>query len=517
MSERSKTSISFFQRMAFKLARLSVIVAFALGLVLSLIQVYIDFSQEKQFTGQKVDEIFKVTHNTAQRAIYQLDKDLAKEVLVGLSNVSFLHYVKIVDEEDEILAELTVDRQSSRTDNITQFLTSETATYESTFLSRRGEYQGRLTLIVSSDAALAPFYARASYVFLSGFLRNFVLSILLLLLFQYFLTRPFINLAEKFQNINPNNPSEDLLLIHDVKHKYDEVGYIVNSANILISEILVLNNVLEEKVAMRTQDLQQALEKLELSQQQLVEKEKMASMGQLIAGLAHEVNTPLGITITATSFLQDLTQDIRKLYAALSLTQQELDSFLHELEEGLELSVDNLSRAAQLIQDFKQVSVENSPKDVKPVSLKVLIEGVLLKFQQQQFSFNHQLHFSCSDFIVTCDSLAISQILKQLLLNSVVHAFAENSPGNIHIDVSIEQSSVLIHYYDDGVGLSTAHLKTLFDPFFTTKRNSGGTGLGTHVVYNLVTQALGGSISASSESGGGLAFDIRFPLDNCPV
>ena len=517
MSAQNKTGISFFQRMAFKLARLSVIVAFALGIILSLVQVYIDFSQQKQFTGQKVDEIFKVTHNTAQRAIYQLDKDLAKEVLVGLSNVSFLHYVKIVDEENEILAELNVQRKRSRTDTITQFLTAETTTYESTFLGRQGEYQGRLTLVVSSDAALAPFYARASYVFLSGFLRNFVLSILLLLLFQYFLTRPFINLAEKFQNINPSNPSEDLLLIHDEKHKYDEVGYIVNSANILISEILLLNNALEGKVATRTQDLQQALEKLELSQQQLVEKEKMASMGQLIAGLAHEVNTPLGITITATSFLQDLTQDIRKLYSALSLTQQELDKFLHDLEKGLELSVDNLNRASQLIQDFKQVSVKKSLKDVKPVSLKNLIENILLKFQQQQHSFNHQLHLSCSDFIVTCDSLAITQILKQLLLNSIVHAFEDDSSGNIHIDVSIDESSVLIHYYDDGVGLSTAHLKTLFDPFFTTKRSTGGTGLGTHVVYNLVTQALGGSIRANSESGCGLAFDIRFPLNNCPV
>ncbi|MCJ8301031.1 MAG: ATP-binding protein, partial [Pseudomonadales bacterium] len=114
-------------------------------------------------------------------------------------------------------------------------------------------------------------------------------------------------------------------------------------------------------------------------------------------------------------------------------------------------------------------------------------------------------------------SLAITQILKQLLLNSIVHAFEDNRPGNIHIDVSIDESSVLIHYYDDGVGLSAEHLKTLFDPFFTTKRNAGGTGLGTHVVYNLVTQALGGSIQASSESGEGLAFDIRFPLNNCPT
>ncbi len=513
--------IGFSQRIAFKLARLSVLVAFLLGVVVSIAQVYTDFHQQSEVTKSKVDEIFEVTRETAERAVYQLDPDLAREVLQGLTHFNFLQFMSFLDDRDEVMAEITLPLKESSTRNITKILISESSTHEFRLTNHQGVYLGKLVLMVDTDAALAPFYNRAVYVFISGLVRNFVLSIVLLLVFQYALSRPFLRLAEKFQKIDIHGSQKHQLLQHDRAHQYDEVGHIVDSANAMMEEILALNTRLEEKVGKRTtelentnDDLQTALQEIKHSQQKLVEKEKMASLGQLVAGVAHEVNTPLGICVAANSFLHELHRELEGELDRRSLNSKKIRRFLDQSSEGLDITTSSLKRASQLINEFKKVAAKQSIKNILVINLKQELDDIQVMLQPELSQGNHRLAVDCQDIEVACDAEALSQIVSNLVFNSLQHGFEGVECGNIFINVDVEDTEVVMNYRDDGVGVTEEVLTSLFEPFFTTNRSLGGVGLGTHIVYNLVTHVLAGSISAKSEANQGLKFEIRFPKVN---
>ncbi len=255
-----------------------------------------------------------------------------------------------------------------------------------------------------------------------------------------------------------------------------------------------------------------ALNSLQEAQSELVRQEKLASLGRLVAGVAHEINTPLGICVTATSHLVEELKLTREELEAGQMTEDSLNQFLDIIDQSLKIMTTNTQRAAALVRSFKQVAVDQSSDDIRNFNLRKYIDEVLLSLQPKLKGRKVEITVECSPDI-TLDSFpgAVSQILTNMVVNSLVHGFDEDRAGKIKILVATDGDHVSLDYSDDGLGMDNDTLSKLFDPFFTTKRGSGGSGLGAHILYNLVTGSLGGTVKVASQPNMGLHYSLRFP------
>ena len=285
-------------------------------------------------------------------------------------------------------------------------------------------------------------------------------------------------------------------------------------------EVLKLNQELEDKVGKRTealkesnQELLSTLEKLHQYQGQLVESEKMASLGDMVAGVAHEVNTPIGLGVTASTLLSDRLDEITTAYNDKTLRSSQLKKFLSDGQENIGIIIRNLNRAADLISSFKKVAVDQSNEEDRLFNVKELCNEVLLTLAPQIKNLPHEIIIDCpEELMIYSKPGPINQILINLILNSIIHGFENQEHGEINIHIMPMSEQLNIYYKDNGRGIEEKIKNKVFDPFTTTKRGEGGSGLGLHLVYNLVTQALGGTILLDSTLGEGTSFEINFPI-----
>ncbi len=316
---------------------------------------------------------------------------------------------------------------------------------------------------------------------------------------------------------------------------FKEIDVIVRNTNILLNrtqkhlsklaELDIKNqkvtNELEEKVNKRTnalkesnQELLSTLEKLHQFQGQLVESEKMASLGDMVAGVAHEVNTPIGLGVTASTLLSDKLSEIKTAFDDKTLKSSELKKFINDSQENISIIYRNLKRAADLISSFKKVAVDQSNEDIRAFNVKELIDEVITTLGPQIYNTPYIVNINCPDDLnVTSKPGPINQILINLILNSIIHGFEERDEGTISISVMSLSHQLHIQFEDDGRGIDKSVIDKIFEPFTTTKRGKGGSGLGLHLVYNLVTQALGGNISLNEECKNGVNFNLYFPVE----
>lgn len=260
--------------------------------------------------------------------------------------------------------------------------------------------------------------------------------------------------------------------------------------------------------------LQSSLTALERAQSQLLESEKMASLGGLVAGITHDVSTPLGISITAASYLREQMQTMHDALSERTLTQQQLQEFLSAGSDAMQLLENNLARASDLIGSFKQVAVDQTSESIRDFNLKKYLQDVIHSLRPRWKNTQHHIELECDDDInINAPAGAFAQIFTNLMVNSLLHGFELQAKGHIRIVVkAIDDSHLEFIYSDNGKGLTAEQMEKLFDPFFTTKRQQGGSGLGTHIIRNLVTQTLHGSITASSELGKGLTYRFVIPV-----
>lgn len=262
----------------------------------------------------------------------------------------------------------------------------------------------------------------------------------------------------------------------------------------------------------KNEELLTTLQQLKITQEQLVESEKMAALGNLVAGVAHEINTPIGIGVTAASVLNEDATEFFNTYKSGKTKRAELEKFLDTALESSQMILANLKRAAELIQSFKQVAVDQSGETERIFKLKNYLDEIMLSLSGEVRKTKHCIKIT-GDENLTLASYpgALSQIVTNLLMNSIIHAYNEEDAGHIQIDFKAEGEEVILQYADDGKGIHPENLSKIFDPFFTTNRSQGGTGLGLHIVYNLVTQRLKGTIHCESQLGMGTQFIIQFP------
>jgi signal transduction histidine kinase len=256
-----------------------------------------------------------------------------------------------------------------------------------------------------------------------------------------------------------------------------------------------------------------AFKQLNETKNNLVQAEKMASLGGLVAGVAHEVNTPVGVILTSASVLSEETILFKNSLDAGAIKKSEVMRYSEMAIESSRLILANAERAAQLIQSFKQVAVDQTSEARRSFELGEYMDEVIMSLKPTLKRTSVMIEVSCPEKI-NLDGYpgAISQVITNFLTNALAHAFAEGQIGLISLSATRSDDNVTLSFEDNGGGIPPEHLKKIFDPFFTTKRGSGGSGLGLNVVYNLVTQTLGGSLIVHSELGKGTSFIACFPL-----
>ncbi len=249
---------------------------------------------------------------------------------------------------------------------------------------------------------------------------------------------------------------------------------------------------------------------------QLSESQKMADIGAMVGGLTHDVNTPLGIGISAVTFLQKQTKNILENFANSTLNKSDLKNYLEQAEESSKIIFTNLERAVDLMKSFKQVVVDQGSKEKRIFNLSDYFNNIIMSLKPKLDKLKHKIHIDCpSDIEINSHPGDFAQIYTNLIINSIIHGFEGIDKGDIHIVLTQEGNHLSIDYKDNGVGISQENISKVFDPFFTTKKNKGGSGLGMHIIKNIVEKNLKGTIQLFSEPGKGMRILITLPVDIC--
>lgn len=273
-----------------------------------------------------------------------------------------------------------------------------------------------------------------------------------------------------------------------------------------------LNDSLEKRVKVRTQELETANYQLQHAQEELIQSEKMASLGGLVSGVAHEVNTPIGVGVTATSHLLDEITALETSFKSGSLKKSDFENFFAQAIANTEMVLSNLTRAANLVGSFKQVAVDQSSDDLRKINIVDYLQEIFLSLTPTLKKTQVKTQIEGEDKI-SCimDPGALAQIITNLVMNSLTHAYEADQNGTIALSCEEDSDGVHLLYSDDGKGMPKEVLSQVFEPFFTTRRGAGGSGLGMNIVYNLVTQRMNGKIKCISSPGNGAQFVMFFP------
>lgn len=432
---------------------------------------------------------------------------------------------------------------------------------------------GTVTLLSSNNVIFSRIEVGIYFLIGNAMLKTAFLVLLFLLAFNRLLTEPLQELTDQIKQLDLDDPEASKF--HSMNNERNELSILAEAYNNLIDELVAFkdklalsqretnlandkldeqNLLLEQEVAKKTSTLSRTLLKMEMQQKnmlkqqqqleaennrrrktestltttnndlktsiielnkaqdRLLESEKMSSLGQLSAEISHEVNTPLGISITSTSYLADITAKLKQDVSASKISKRTIDTFIDNAQCSIQLLLGNLQRATELMTSFKQVAVDQTNDKVRVINIAKYIDEIIMSIQPKLRKTQHNVVVNCDPSIeVYTHPGAIAQIIINLIINSITHGFANISEGLINIEVSLEQERLVIIYKDDGAGLDEEALKQIFTPFYTTQADQGGTGLGAHIVKNLVIDTLNGSIDVHSEIGKGLRYRITLP------
>lgn len=467
-------------------------------------------------------------------------KDLqgAQETLQQLENIKFIDSALLYDNNHKLFASYTnthplIAKELSTATYLPQGFYQDQLYIKVPVIYKKKHY-GELLMVASTNSM----YAKLNHEML-----DVLVVLLFIILIAYFIvsrsqaiiTAPITKLTKLAQSITQ---TQDYSL-RAKKIYNDEVGTLYDEFNVMLATIQRrrqerdeaeaisqqhqfhlerLTDELEHRVNMRTQELQESIQLIHETQEQLIESEKMSALGNLVAGVAHEVNTPLGISITAASIFNDEIIEIKALLHDNALTQSRLETFLATFEEASLLLTLNLNRAATLIKNFKQIAVDQSSESLRSFELNTYLQEISSTFSSEFKRRKVILNIQSDLSEIPMNSLAgvLSQVIVNLIQNSLMHAFETTKDAKITIETFLEDDKVKIIYQDNGSGIDSSVQSTLFEPFVTTKRNEGGTGLGLNITYNLIHQRLEGTISVDNTDTKGARFILTLKQNLIP-
>jgi C4-dicarboxylate-specific signal transduction histidine kinase len=502
---------------AWRIAMSIIIASIVINVISSSTLIYINYKEEEKQFIQRVEEI-KTSHMTSlANALWHFDSKQIKVQGEGIHNLYYIGYVRISSDKNT-LYESGIVSENPENDH---FLIP---------ISHNSRAIGELEVGFARDSILKDIIYSAKKMIIMQMVAGLLLALLLFWRVHRIITRHLIDLNRQLSTKKESNDHQ-FLTLHRTNYK-DELSALVGSFNQLTEEIneellnkeeaqtalAETNNKLEQRVEERTQKLQGAidelhktLENLRSTQSQLIESEKLSSLGGMVAGVAHEINTPIGLCITTHSFIKDLFRDMKIHFDDGSISKGNFTDFMHNMEESVDILSKNLERAAKLIKSFKHVSEDQAGEALRKYNLDEYLQEILSTLNPKIRTTRHSVSIHCPDNIeLEGFPGALSQIITNLVMNSLLHGFEGIEQGRITIEAEQQGNKVVILYSDDGIGLNKESQVKIFEPFYTTKRGYGGTGLGMHLVYNLVSQTLQGTIKLQQASQG-CAFMITIP------
>ncbi|MEJ1159793.1 HAMP domain-containing sensor histidine kinase [Prosthecomicrobium sp. N25] len=370
-------------------------------------------------------------------------------------------------------------------------------------------------LMTSSADALNDSFARNAdaidrfvrTVLILGTVLGLLVGILTALAVARSITRPLQRLRDQMRELAAN-PSGGLIA-ESVRR--DELGSMARAANFFVTEL----GRRERDLIAAKERADAALVELQAAQTSLIQAEKLASLGQLVAGVAHEINTPVGIALTTSTALDGEVRKLKEGADTGRLFRSDLTRAVDRLTEGSRLLFANLHRAAELVHSFKQVAADQASGERRSFEMHEWLKEVLTSLSPVLRKAGHRVVIECPEGLVL-DSYpgSLAQVVTNLITNARDHAYPDGRNGTMTIRVTEPRKGwIRIDFADDGVGIEPEHVGKVFDPFYTTGRDRGRTGLGLHIVHNIVTATLQGQIQITSRPGQGARFVIDFPAE----
>ena len=284
----------------------------------------------------------------------------------------------------------------------------------------------------------------------------------------------------------------------------------ISDRKLLEQEILTHNLALQST----NKELEKSLSDLSKAQSHLIETEKLASLGELVAGVAHEINTPVGIGLTGISHFSHITESINSKYDNKTMSKSDFEKYLEQSTSVAQLVHKNLERTAELVSSFKKVSVDQTSEKKRQFEMNEYVNEILISLSNILKNTKIDIKLNCPPSLeIYSYPGAFSQILSNLIINSNIHGFPNQEAGIIDISIELTVKTLTIVYRDNGKGISKKSLPKIFDPFYTTNRENGGSGLGLNIIYNIITNQLAGTIQCESEPSHGVEFTISYPVE----
>ena len=401
---------------------------------------------------------------------------------------------------------------------------------------------GSLKVVISLESLYQNLYGTVISILIFQLIKTFLMSLFILAIFHYLVTRHLIVMAEFSSNTTVHNLDELLVLKRKTLGENDEISLMLKAINdtkknlkklvetsdasvkmqleiahreqkeqsykLFQKEIEAKN----EKLAESNAELESTILELKNTQDKLINSEKMAALGGMVQGVAHELNTPIGLSITGASHIQNDTVRIIKLLSENKMKKSDLDDYLFETGNLSKSICVSLDKAASLIRSFKLVSVEQHEELKQNFDVRDNLIDILYSINPSLKEKRIKIINNVDENINLCSFPGVFyQIYTNLINNALLHAFEDRETGEIVIAASYVNNMLSMTFKDDGNGMKPEVIKKVFDPFFTTKRANGGTGLGMNIIYNLVNEKLLGTIGVSSEIDKGNTFSFEIP------
>lgn len=480
------------------------------GIVAGALLIYLNLHQtvdsETRIRAEKFADILQAG---LALPLWEITPESGIPLLDAVSTDVSVSAIHVVDAEGTAVLEFS--RSDSSTDEASGRITVKRT------IEKSGETLGEVTIVYATSKAREE-AMQTSRVLLTVVVVQLLISFLLI---GAWLTRRVL------RPLSILRASAETIAAGDLQSpvpslRKDEFGVLASQLDSMRDSLAQSVTGLEERVERRTDQLQEVnarlqgtLEDLRRMQQSLVQSEKLASLGSLVAGLSHELNTPIGTSVTIVSTIVERCADLKKQVAA-GIRRSQLDVFVEDVTRAGLLAQSSLERAAHLLHDFKQVAVDQTSSRRRAFQLSDLIREMMVALN---IRYKHSLVRITIRIpeAIAMDSYpgAIEQIISNLVENAVVHAFEGRSQCRVEITaegIGEQHKRVILSVADNGNGIPPEYQKHIFDPFFTTRMGKGGSGLGLSIVYGLATGMLGGRISVESSPGQGACFTLDLPL-----
>ncbi len=549
METNNTRTVKIRHSISTRLLKIVLSIYIAVTIVVTVMHILIVYDNAKSDIIRELNTIQRTFEDSLSQALWHLDKDQLSVTVAGITELPTITGVEVYDLNGKILehyGQVTEDKSGGIIKGVFWH------EFPLKFKFGKDVQTIGIARVYSNERIVFDRIELGTVILVvSALIKTIVLFFLIIILFDRLLAKPLGRLAMEAEGIDPDDIKGKRIFV--ATNQGNELKLLENALNGMMDKIVVsmaeldsLNKNLESKVRKRTEslnnviaeldskqkdlkqeiearrqkekdlelsrlELQKSLEDLKQAQAQLIESEKMASLGGLVAGVAHEINTPVGLSLTGITHFQYLVEQIEKKYAAEDLEEDDFERFMSDSKELARSIVISLQRAADLVKSFKQVAVDQSHETIRPFAVLEYLNEILMSLRNRLKQTRIKVDVTCERSLVTRGYPGIwSQIITNLINNSLIHAYGPEDTGTIRISVSEQEKSLVVKYSDDGKGMSPETRAKIFDPFFTTNRENGGSGLGMNIIYNLVTQKMGGTIEVQSEPGQGATFTMVF-------